>query len=161
MIALYYQTKVSIEFWYRHDSNLNLLFGYSLLARHYLKPITYSIFPFIPKKMIKKKKKLVFWMRWSNVRHFGNKPNKEFWLGTSLKKPVLVEQSVMFVFEAPNQSSIWGEKKKKYILILKDNCASNMTFLFIYFFYWVQFSTSAALKKEAQHTWMIHMLNLQ
>lgn len=56
IIVFYHQTKILTKFWYRHYSNLNLLFDYSLLARHYLKPITYSIFSFIPKKMIKKKK---------------------------------------------------------------------------------------------------------
>lgn len=56
IIVLYHQIEVSIKFWYKHDSNLNFLFSYSLLARHYLKPITYRIFSFIPKKMIKKKK---------------------------------------------------------------------------------------------------------
>lgn len=41
-------------------------------------------------------------------------PIKTFDLVQVYKKPVLVEQSVMFVFEAPNQSSIWGEKEEVY-----------------------------------------------
>lgn len=89
-------------------------------------------------------------------------PIKTFDLVQVYKKPVLVEQSVMFVFEAPNQSSIWGEKEEVYShsqrhLFLKHD----LSILKFFFFLWVQFSTSAALKKEAQHTWMIHMLNLQ
>lgn len=89
-------------------------------------------------------------------------PIKTFDLVQVYKKTSTCRAISDVCFEAPNQSSIWGEKEEVYShsqrhLFLKHD----LSIFKIFFFLWVQFSTSAALKKEAQHTWMIHMLNLQ